>query len=341
VLNQIPIQAVGMLLGLTLPRRGCTNCPFNDHEDKNPSFEIKEDANRWICYGCGRKGGAIDLVKEYLHIDFLEAKKWLAVQSGKKWSGQKVCEKSGLSDSALSDTQTFKTEGPPDFELYEKFYELCPLQTNGQAYLTQRGITEKTVKVFGISQLSRQRPVLTKMINEFGFERLKKSGVLTNQSTAQYCRLVFAQESIIFPFIESGQIVYLQARSIGEVANGRKWMNLNGRRHRIFNIDALTREDLVDVAICEGVMDTLSAVEFGFDAIGLMGVSAKMAVDDIKRLKGKNVHILLDWDERGNARATQLQYELKRYGVVSTRKMWPSSAATDLNEHLMKTRGLR
>lgn len=340
-LNQIPIQTVGMLLGLTLPRSGSTNCPFKDHEDKNPSFVIKERPNRWICYGCGRKGGAIDLVKEYLQIDFLEAKKWLTVGSGKCRSVQKSCEKPSPSNSTHPDTQTFKPEEQPDVELYEKFHELRPLQTNAQAYLAQRGITEKTIKAFRISQLSRQRPVLMKLLSDFGFERLKKSGVLTKQSTPQHCRLVFAQGSIIFPFIESGRIVYLQARKIGEVSNGRKWMNLNGRRHRIFNIDILTKDDIGAVAICEGVMDTLSAIELGFNAIGLMGVSAKIDVDDIKRLKNKNVDILLDWDERGCARAEKLQYELNRYGVVSIRKMRPSSNATDLNEYLMITRGFK
>ena len=86
-------------------------------------------------------------------------------------------------------------------------------------------------------------------------------------------------------------------------------------------------------------MDTLSAVELGIYAIGLLGVSANLLKDDIKKLKGKNVDILLDWDSSGNSRASQLQNDLKRYGIVSTRKLRPSDTASDLNEFLIEIRG--
>jgi DNA primase len=339
-LNQIPIHTVGTMLGLRLPRKGSAHCPFEDHEDKNPSFEIKERTNKWICYGCGRKGGAIDLVKECLSISFSEAKKWLVVKAGKSWHAQKSYEKSRPSNLNSFETQAAKPEELPDFQVYERLSELCPLQSNGQDYLVKRGIKEETIKTFKISQLGRQLPVITNLLSEFGWERLKKSGVLTKKSTERRCRLVFAEGSIIFPFIETGRIAYLQARNIEEIIDVRKWMNLNGRRHRIFNIDTLSQENLVGIAICEGVMDTLSAIELGFKAIGLMGVSAILTTENIKRLKGKRVDILLDWDERGNERAAQLQHELKLYGVVSTRKMRPSSTAKDLNEYLVETRRL-
>ena len=40
-LNQTTIRAVGGLLGLDLPLRGMINCPFSDHDDRTPSFEVK------------------------------------------------------------------------------------------------------------------------------------------------------------------------------------------------------------------------------------------------------------------------------------------------------------
>lgn len=69
-------------LGITLPKQGSNSCPLPDHEDSNPSFSIFTGGNRWKFYGCDRGGGAIDFVKEYLDVSFLDAKKWLGDASG-------------------------------------------------------------------------------------------------------------------------------------------------------------------------------------------------------------------------------------------------------------------
>lgn len=52
------------------------NCPLPGHVDATPSFRV---FNRgWICFGCNRKGGVLDLVVAlgYAH-DRREAAKWL------------------------------------------------------------------------------------------------------------------------------------------------------------------------------------------------------------------------------------------------------------------------
>ena len=42
-------------------RRLWWSCPF--HEDRNPSFCIKQDGRQWRCWGCGMKGDVIELVR--------------------------------------------------------------------------------------------------------------------------------------------------------------------------------------------------------------------------------------------------------------------------------------
>ena len=37
------------------------SCPFSDHEDRNPSFDLYDDDRRFKCFGCGRGGDCIDL----------------------------------------------------------------------------------------------------------------------------------------------------------------------------------------------------------------------------------------------------------------------------------------
>ena len=81
-LNGLTVQAVGNLLGIKLPANGMARCPFPGHDDDTPSFEVRRQGHRWICYGCDMSGGAIDLVMAYHGKPFLEAKSWLAEKSG-------------------------------------------------------------------------------------------------------------------------------------------------------------------------------------------------------------------------------------------------------------------
>ena len=47
------------------------HCPF--HEDKNPSFYVYPDSNRFICFGCGEKGDVIDFIMKLYNLTFKEA----------------------------------------------------------------------------------------------------------------------------------------------------------------------------------------------------------------------------------------------------------------------------
>lgn len=38
-----------------------TNCLIPDHSDKNPSLYVNPDKNLWLCRGCNRGGGLIEL----------------------------------------------------------------------------------------------------------------------------------------------------------------------------------------------------------------------------------------------------------------------------------------
>lgn len=340
-LNKIPIQQVAGWLGVTLPRRGSTRCPFPDHEDKNPSFEVKASGTRWICYGCGRNGGSIDFVKEYKGMDFLAAKQWL---EGQAYNGQSATRKVTVKKSVK--TKPEEPEKPGEVrdsseysDVYAFLLRLCPLLESGKNYLLSRGITLETIEAFKVAQMPRQS-ILPKLLSKFGFERIHAAGLLTQKSTAESPRIIFPWNSVIFPFWEGGKAVYLQARVLAGAEQYGKWRNLISHPKRIYNVDAITQTSKRPFAICEGVIDTLSAIELGYSAVGMMGWSAKFTSDQIRALRKKEVEILLDWDEKGEKGARQLREELNQYGVVSIRKMLPSTTATDLNEYLKEKRGL-
>ena len=334
-LNRIPVHTVGAMLGIKLPVSGGSRCPFPDHADKKPSFQIGDTGLRWICFGCNRKGGSIDLVKEFLAVDFVAAKEWLLEQTARAPQRLRTAPVKPQQDKEAHEDGRGQPERPADAELFEAFLNKCPLQSDGRAYLTRRAISASTIKTFRIGQLRQSGPVLKELLNQFGFERTERSGVLTRASTPTRQALVFRSDSLVFPFVEGGIIAAIQARYFGDGAVGVSWQNLRGRRHRIYNQDAIYGPDK-RIGICEGVMDTLSAVELGQKAIGLMGVSGKLRPDQMQALSKKDVEILLDWDPPGEARADTLQAELARFGVAATRRSKPSPTAGDLNDYLIE-----
>lgn len=57
-------------------------CPF--HNDKTASLSIKKDNSYWKCFGCGRGGDVIDFIKEYKHMNYIEACKYLNIDLPKE-----------------------------------------------------------------------------------------------------------------------------------------------------------------------------------------------------------------------------------------------------------------
>jgi DNA primase len=337
-LNDLTVQTVGNLLGIRLPANGMARCPFFGHDDDTPSFEVRQRGRRWVCYGCNKSGGAIDLVMAYQGKPFLEAKSWLAEKSG---IGRRFAKPAPLETGRRSRSlptqraleQATVAETPPDHSLYAELAARAPLRENGVTYLRRRGLSDTTLARFAIGQMPGIA-VVRGLVARFGFGRVEACGLLTKQSTPDRYWPLFPEGALLFPYLEAGQIAYFQARVIDDTDKKNRWRNLNHRNRRLYNADVLTDVSVRRLAICEGVMDVLSATQLGCEAVGLIGVSATLSNVEIMAMRGKQVDILLDWDGPGETRATILRKELARFGVAATRKSAPRSGAKDVNDYL-------
>lgn len=50
-----------------------SRCPFPDHDDRSPSFDVNPDKQVWHCRGCGRGGDLFAFVMQWDGVDFREA----------------------------------------------------------------------------------------------------------------------------------------------------------------------------------------------------------------------------------------------------------------------------
>ena len=75
-----PILEVARSLGLEVRRAGkgwMARCPF--HEDKTPSLSLTPEGGVWHCFGCGRGGDGIALVRAMRGLGFRDAVRELTV----------------------------------------------------------------------------------------------------------------------------------------------------------------------------------------------------------------------------------------------------------------------
>lgn len=325
--KRIPLHLVGGALGLSLPKSGSARCPFPDHEDRNPSFYLDAAGNRWCCFGCNRKGSVIDLVMVAKGLDFSAAAKWLAEFADGKTSSSWAPQTS----TAGGLPKLKGIEAPPDTVVYDALLTASPLASSGSRYLESRAISQNTMAKFKIGQIGDGKNVARFLIMKFGYERIAAANLLSLRSSPDAPSLTFRTDHILIPFFENGQCVYFQSRACGDTTESR-WLNLR-RRHRLFNVDALSNPKVKRIAICEGVTDCLSAFELGMMPLGLVGASAALPNEKAALLRGKHVDIFADNDTRGTDLAKRLQTQFSKIGVVATRRILPSGVK-DLNEFL-------
>lgn len=90
-LIDLPIEGVALRLGLKV-KKHVSLCPF--HDDARPSLHFNPAKNRYRCYVCGSYGRSIDLVMNFLNLNFVDACKWLADENNIILTEYKAKEKS-------------------------------------------------------------------------------------------------------------------------------------------------------------------------------------------------------------------------------------------------------
>jgi DNA primase len=336
-LKAIPIASVAAGLKIRLLANGRGRCPLPGHEDRNPSFALRLTTNSFRCFACGRHGSVIDLVMEIECLDFAGACCWLRERYGVGAANGRSNAR-GMSSRVLSRSKPQRhtaadTELAADPEVFRWLLARSPLQAGGRSYLAMRGIGDETIDSFRVGQIGDRASVLREACALFGESRLKRCGIVAEGRFG--ARLVFPSGYLLFPFIEGGAVLYLQARRADNDAEQR-WLCPAKLPPPAFNLDALASASR-SILICEGVTDVLSARELGKDALGLLGANSQLDPAVIAKLKRRNVIVIGDADAPGQKFARTLVDMLGASGITAVSRL-PPGGANDLNAYLQLRR---
>ncbi|EGD51839.1 DNA primase [Thermoanaerobacter ethanolicus JW 200] len=272
-------------------------CPF--HREKTPSFMVSQEKQVYHCFGCNASGNVVTFIMDIENLTFKEAIEFLADRVGI------TLEESQLSDQEyrrkkLID-EIYKINKLAAMYFYNKLFSEEGRQA--LAYIRKRGLTEATIKKFGIGYSPPQGNGLLNFLKEKGYTEsfLVKAGLLSQKNNRYYDRF---RNRVMFPIIDvKGNVIGFGGRSIDDSLP--KYLNTpetevfkKGKTLFAINFAKKTQQD--KFIIVEGYMDAISLHQAGIDCAvaslgtALTGDQARL----IKRYKG-NVVIAYDADEAG------------------------------------------
>lgn len=291
-------------------------CPF--HNEKSPSFSVSRQKQMYYCFGCGAGGNVFNFIMEYENYTFGEALKHLADRAGvelpkieySREVRQKAQEKAELLEINKQAAQYF-------------YYQLRTEKgQTGLDYLKNRGLSEETMRKFGLGYSDRIGGGLYRYLKAKGYpdDRLRESGLFNvDERHGMYDKF---WNRVIFPIMDvNNRVIGFGGRVMGDA----KPKYLNSPETKIFdksrnlyglNIARTTRKKYL--ILCEGYMDVISMHQAGFtNAVASLGTALTSGHASLLKRYTQEVLLLYDSDEAGIRAALRGIPILREAGVNS------------------------
>ena len=307
---------------LTLTRRGMNYwacCPF--HNEKTPSFSVKQDGQFFKCFGCGESGNIFNFVMKMENVDFPTAVEILAKNAGLELP----------TDTENEEMKKRKHERDRVYAILKattEFYHknLIENPNSEQAkYLKQRGLNQEMIKKFQIGA-SLNFDSLPEHLRKLGFtpKEMMSAGVVgVGEDNRIYD---FYGKRLVFPIFNGfGDVVAYSGRSVTPSPEHTKYKNtpqtiVFNKSEILFGYNfarELKRERMLDtLVIVEGHIDVIACHQVGItNTIGCMGTAlTTLHAKKIKQLVD-NVILCLDGDNAGNMATYKAIDVLKQVGL--------------------------
>lgn len=273
-------------------------CPF--HNEKSPSFSVSRDKQMYYCFGCGAGGNVFTFIMEYENFTFPEAVRYLAERAGMELPEQELSAEAKQQADAKAQLKEMNKMAANYFYilLHSKRGE------KGLAYLTRRGITEETIKKFGLGYADIYQDDLYRFLKSKGFsdEELKDSALVTIDEARGGSDKFWNR--VMFPIQDANsRVIGFGGRVMGD--GSPKY--LNSRETKLFdksrnlyglNFARSSREKFI--ILCEGYMDVISMHQAGFtNAVAALGTAFTEGHGMLLKRYTNEVILSFDSDEAG------------------------------------------
>ncbi len=302
---------------VSLKKKGNTYtacCPF--HNEKTPSFHVSRDKQLYHCFGCGAAGTVYTFLQQYENYTFPEAVEFLADRAGVVLPKREMTERERMEadyNSALREINKMAAG---------YFYYALRMKDGEPArnYLTERGLSEDTIRNFGLGYSRMYRDDLYKYLKQKGYsdELLKDSGLVRFDEKHGASDVFWNR--VMFPIMDlNGKVIGFGGRVMGDglpkYVNSQETRIYEKRRH-LYGFHLARRSKREGYILCEGYMDVISMHQAGFDnATASLGTAFTIQQAMLLKRYTDKVYLAYDSDGAGVNAAQKAIPILREVGI--------------------------
>lgn len=292
-------------------------CPF--HNEKSPSFSVSPSKQMYYCFGCGAGGNVFTFIMEYENFTFVEALQYLAERAGvelpKMEYSREAQEAADLRASLLEINK-----------LAASYFYFKLRGKSGQTawnYLSGRGLTEDTMKRFGLGYSDKYSNDLYQYLKGKGYkdDLLRESGLFNvDERRGMYDKF---WNRVIFPIMDvNSRVIGFGGRVMGD--GKPKYLNspetkIFDKSRNLYGLHIARTARKKYLIVCEGYMDVITMHQAGFtNAVASLGTALTSGHASLLKRYTQEVLLLYDSDEAG-VRAALRGIPILREAGVATR----------------------
>ncbi|MCI5622403.1 MULTISPECIES: DNA primase [Anaerostipes] len=273
-------------------------CPF--HNEKSPSFSVSRDKQMYYCFGCGAGGNIYTFLMEYENFSFPEAVRFLADRAGMELPEEELDDeaKKQMDEKARLREMNKLAANYFYYLLHQKRGE------KGLEYLKKRGITEETIRRFGLGYADIYNDDLYRFLKSKGYsdEELKDSALVNIDEQRGGSDKFWNR--VMFPIVDvNNRVIGFGGRVMGD--GTPKYLNsketkLFDKSRNLYGLNFARSSRKNEIILCEGYMDVISMHQAGFtNAVAALGTAFTSGHGTLLRRYTENVILSFDSDEAG------------------------------------------
>jgi len=290
-------------------------CPF--HNEKTPSFSVSASKQMYHCFGCGVGGNVFTFIMEYENYSFIEALKHLGERAGVQLPELEYSEEAKRQSDVKSRLLEVNKQAAKYF-----YYQLS--SQRGQVahdYLIDRGLSEDTIKQFGLGYSNKFSDDLYKYLKGLGYEDgfLKQSGLVTIDEQKGGTDKFWNR--VMFPIMDvNHRVIGFGGRVMGE--GTPKYLNspetmLFDKSRNLYGLNYARSSRKTQLLISEGYMDVIALHQAGFtNAVAALGTAFTTFHANLLKRYTNEVLLTFDSDNAGTQAAIRAIPILKEVGLT-------------------------
>jgi DNA primase len=305
-------------------------CPF--HSEKTASFHVREDKGFYHCFGCGAHGDVIRFVMNTENLGFIDAVEKLAGEAG-------LSVPKPTPEAAAAAERHTTLAGVA--ELAARHFAEALWRREGApalAYLRGRGLTDETIRRFGLGWSGEGRGAIAQALKGEGItgDDLVAIGLMKQDDASRPPVDLFFNR-VMFPIHDRrGRVIGFGGRIMGEgqpkYLNGPETALFSKRRtlYGLHHARAAVASGAEVIAV-EGYMDVIALAQAGFGgAVAPLGTAlTEDHLAELWRLSPSPI-LCFDGDAAGSRAALRTaELALPRVAVGRTLKLATLPAGDD------------